>query len=68
LASLAAAGGSLHRLSARRLLRNSGNVRGRPQASVFSKEEVVKIAIGFVLSFIIGAGYRYFESLRRVRP
>jgi XapX domain-containing protein len=36
-------------------------VRGRPQAVVFRREKVVKIAIGFILSFIIGAGCRYFD-------
>jgi XapX domain-containing protein len=36
-------------------------MRGRPTASVFGRENTVKIAIGFVLSFIIGAGCRYFD-------
>jgi XapX domain-containing protein len=36
-------------------------MRGRPQALVFRRESIVKIAIGFVLSFIIGAGCRYFD-------
>jgi XapX domain-containing protein len=31
------------------------------QAFVFRREKIVKIAIGFVLSFIIGAGCRYFD-------
>jgi XapX domain-containing protein len=30
-------------------------------ALVFRREKTVKIAIGFVLSFIIGAGCRYFD-------
>src|SRR5271155_4832620 len=36
-------------------------MRGRPHALVFRRERIVKIAIGFVLSFIIGAGCRYFD-------
>jgi XapX domain-containing protein len=36
-------------------------VRGDKQALVFRGERIVKIAIGFVLSFIIGAGCRYFD-------
>jgi XapX domain-containing protein len=47
--------------NARSRLLHSGDVRGRPQALVFRREKIVKIAIGFVLSFIIGAGCRYFD-------
>src|SRR5271155_3954381 len=36
-------------------------MRGRPHALVFRRERIVKIAIGFVLSFVIGAGCRYFD-------
>jgi XapX domain-containing protein len=36
-------------------------MRGRPTATVCGRENIVKIAIGFVLSFIIGAGCRYFD-------
>ena len=36
-------------------------MRGCPQIFLFGREKIVKIAIGFVLSFIIGAGCRYFD-------
>lgn len=42
-----------------RIVRNGGNVH--PLEIGFGKERVLKIAIGFVLSFIIGAGCRYFD-------
>jgi XapX domain-containing protein len=40
---------------------HSRDVRSGPQALAFRRERIVKIAIGFVLSFIIGAGCRYFD-------
>ncbi len=47
--------------TARGRLWHSCGVRGRSRALVFRREQIVKIAIGFVFSFIIGAGCRYFD-------
>ena len=54
-------GDSLHFVPACHLQRHHGRMRNRACADRFKTETVMKIVIGFVLSFVIGAGCRYFD-------
>src|ERR1700722_2820966 len=54
-------GDSLHLAPASRLRRCHRRIRNRTHAYQFKPETAMKIVIGLVLSFLIGAGCRYFD-------